>query len=211
MTAEEYDRLRESAGERPYAGGPLPITLRHTLSLADCYFILAVICDNTRQDAKLISPFGADDGDRPSAGDPQAEERSFWRGQRKEVERLRPADAITLDDCLTRVEADLAAHAPPPAADPKPAQVKRTGGVKPLEQRNDEKSRCRLAAYNRIQAMLAEKKPADVLQALQSDTDFKDMLKPHGIRLDMKLVDAARKHFSRPRPDKTDRSSSVRK
>jgi hypothetical protein len=73
------------------------------------------------------------------------------------------------------------------------------GGRPTLEEKAkiDVKSRYCLAAYTRIQSMFGQKKPVEILEALKSDKDFVDMLKPHQISVNMNLIDGARKHFGR--------------
>jgi len=89
-------------GEEPYADGPLPFSSRHTLSLADCYFVLAVIHDTGRRHGLWINPWHLDRG---HSGD--GIEATTWAAQRSFVARLRAGDKLTLYDCVSRVDADL--------------------------------------------------------------------------------------------------------
>jgi hypothetical protein len=76
--------------------------------------------------------------------------------------------------------------------------VKREGGRPSLIECQDEESRCRVLAYDRIGRELnAGRNPAEIVASLREDKDFNDMLKPQGIEMNKKLVEAARKHFRR--------------
>lgn len=93
-------------GQRPYAGGPLPFSSRHGLSLADTYFVLALIHDADRRDAGRINPFGPDAGYELTILSAEEQEWRFWYVQALHVSTLRASDQVTLDGCLARVEAD---------------------------------------------------------------------------------------------------------
>jgi hypothetical protein len=91
----------------PYAGGPLPFSPRHELSLADCYLVLALVHDADRRDGGRISPFRCDDGRGPAADPDGVAESIFWVAQASHLPGLRAGDQGTLDECLARVEDDL--------------------------------------------------------------------------------------------------------
>src|SRR5262249_32890086 len=84
------------APQEPYAGGPLPFSPRHTPSLADCYFVLALV-HNAERRVGRFSPFPPDN------------ERAliFYYAQLSHASRFSASDQLALDDCLARVEADL--------------------------------------------------------------------------------------------------------
>jgi hypothetical protein len=84
-------------GREPYAGGPLPFSSRHTLSLADCYFVLALVHDAERRGPGRINPFPPED----------VKGLNFYDAQLSHVCHLSASDQLTLEDCLARVEADL--------------------------------------------------------------------------------------------------------
>jgi hypothetical protein len=86
---------RVEDGQEPYAGGPLPFSSRHPLSLADCYLVLALVHNAERRDAGRINPFSPDDEDG----------LRFYEAQQTHVHKLRQCDRMTLDDCLARIEA----------------------------------------------------------------------------------------------------------
>lgn len=101
----------ESADDQePYADGPLPLSSRHSLSLADCYFVHALIYDAVRRDAAKINPFSPDEKYPLEL----TEEVNFWNAQSALLSQLRLTDQVTLDDCLARVQDDLAQLTAPP-------------------------------------------------------------------------------------------------
>jgi hypothetical protein len=110
-TAEELEQLPRWAlfdipgCNEPYVGGPLPFSPRHRLSIGDCFLVLAVIHDDRRRDGARIDPFEADD-----------KGALFFEAMRSHLAGLREEDRITLDDCLARALADLAAARPAPQA-----------------------------------------------------------------------------------------------
>jgi hypothetical protein len=83
-------------GQEPYDGGLLPFTSRYTPSLADCYFVLALVHNADRRGPGRINPFPPDD----------EEAIRFYYAQLAHVSHLSASDQLTLDDCLARVEAD---------------------------------------------------------------------------------------------------------
>jgi hypothetical protein len=105
--------------QEPFAGGPLPLSPRHALSLADCYFVLALLHDSARRDASRINPFGCDiDIELPLLSD-EAKQLRFWFAMASHVATLRAGDQVTLDDCLAQVVTDLGVLANPPVQDGK--------------------------------------------------------------------------------------------
>jgi nucleoside phosphorylase len=94
-------------GQEPYAGGPLPFSSRHALSLADAYFVLALIHDADRRDAGRINPFGPDDEPELTYPSDAGQEWVFWHIMASHVSTLRASDQITLDNCLAQIEDDL--------------------------------------------------------------------------------------------------------
>jgi hypothetical protein len=110
--------------QEPYDGGPLPLSPRHRLSLADCFFVLALVHDAQRREGR-IDPFPPDD----------AGGLAFFAAQQSRVVSLSLRDELTLDDCLRRVEADLerdrgvAPSAGAVGAPPAAAAASRGGGA----------------------------------------------------------------------------------
>ncbi len=94
-------------GPEPYVGGPLPFSPRHRLSLADAYFVLAVVHDSVRRDAGLISPFDSDEYERANWISPDTQESIFWYVMGGHVLKFRTTDQVALDECIARVIADL--------------------------------------------------------------------------------------------------------
>jgi hypothetical protein len=94
----EFDEKR-----RPFVGTILPFSDRHTPSLADCYFVLALIHDAKRPDAFRINPVFDD------SWGPLEEVREFavWQSELKNLANLDLDAQLTLDDCMHRVEIDL--------------------------------------------------------------------------------------------------------
>jgi hypothetical protein len=92
--------------------------------MADAYFILALVYDSLRRDASWINPFGPDDEHEPTLGEEGFQESMFWRVMAKHVLALRATDQTTLDECLHRVDGDLAllTALPDPSAPHRPVQ-----------------------------------------------------------------------------------------
>jgi hypothetical protein len=95
--------------QEPFVGGPLPFTRDYALTLADCYFVLALIHDCMRRDAALINPF--DSTGKKSVQDYDSFEALkssvIWIVQARFVAQLGCLDSLTLDTCFAQVRADL--------------------------------------------------------------------------------------------------------
>jgi hypothetical protein len=82
--------------QAPYAGGPLPFSKRLMPSLADSYFVLALVHNNERRTGQ-ITMFSPDDEDG----------LFFCRCQQEHITSCMEHDPLTLDDCIVKVAADL--------------------------------------------------------------------------------------------------------
>lgn len=101
---------------KPYAGGPLPFTARHSLSIADCHLVVALIHDAARPDGgRVLSSRQADRADLSAA---ELREQIFYRVMAGHVSKLNGDDRVTVEDCLARVEAVTGPKAKPGAGGP---------------------------------------------------------------------------------------------
>lgn len=84
---------------QPLTDLPLPLPKHRSLSLAECYVVLAAIHDAKLAGVELIKPWTADDSSRP---------RSYYEtGLLRRVNELGQADHPSLKVHLARVNADL--------------------------------------------------------------------------------------------------------
>jgi hypothetical protein len=102
----------------PYQHGPLPLSRCHRLSLADFFFILALLHDHTRRDGgRRINPFDPDAEYEIEAGPnvesnlKELEEACYWQAQLTCLNSLESRDQATIDDAVAHVERDLAGPA----------------------------------------------------------------------------------------------------
>jgi hypothetical protein len=99
------------ADREPFDGPLLPFSSLHRLSLADAYFVLAVIHDAERQGPKKINPFTRNFAAAQCAYYPFATDcldaEIWYSAHESAAANLTESDRTTMDDCLALIKADL--------------------------------------------------------------------------------------------------------
>jgi hypothetical protein len=125
-------------GPEPYDGGALPFSSSHTLSLADCYFVLILVHNAERRSGRF-NPFQTTD----------ARAEIYYFAQLSTISQLSANDRVTLGDCLARVEADMALntahHRAPNELPQRPANAHatETEGPSPAKKASTERGEAR--------------------------------------------------------------------